>query len=225
MPSMTHALHCIKNQAWPGTHKEQHYFPSFSAVCQKKTYVVLRKWLHLLCLEKIRFYNTLCEVLSRQASKQTNVWGYQFCLSSRKEEEGEKKLHFNEPSSAVSGMGGCAHWITTLLLLHSIKTDSSLQRGSWFDRFLLKQIWRKRGCGRAGILVQAHLFIFLWITWTLMMSWLSASLILKGHFPYLEVVSITCWVQFPICHKTAWVILTIYLRKDYLTVLYSSSGN
>lgn len=50
----------------------------------------------------------------------------------------KKKLHFNKPSSAVSRVGGCAHWITTLLLLHSIKSDSSLEHGSWFDTFLLE---------------------------------------------------------------------------------------
>lgn len=134
----------------------------------------------------------------------------------------KKKLHLNKPSSAVSRVGGCAHWITTLLLLHSIKSDSSSERGSWFDTFLLKQIWRKWGCGWAGALVQSHLFILYGShgpKQVLMMSWLSASLILKGHFPYLEVVSITWWVQFPISHKTAWVILTIYLGKDDLTVL------
>lgn len=76
----------------------------------------------------------------------------------------KKKKHFNKPSSAGSGGGGCAHWITTLLLLHSIKSDSSLERGSWFDKFLLKQIRSKWDCGWAGVLVQSHLFIR--ITWT-----------------------------------------------------------
>lgn len=148
------------------------------------------------------------------------LWG--ISSAGARQKERKKKLHLNKPSSAVSRVGGCAHWITTLLLLHSIKSDSSSERGSWFDTFLLKQIWRKWGCGWAGALVQSHLFILYGShgpKQVLMMSWLSASLILKGHFPYLEVVSITWWVQFPISHKTAWVILTIYLGKDDLTVL------
>lgn len=45
---------------------------------------------------------------------------------------------FNKPSSAASQLGGSAHWITTPLLQHSITSDSSLERSSWFDKFLLK---------------------------------------------------------------------------------------
>lgn len=80
-------------------------------------------------------FNTLCEVVSKQASKQANVWVCKFCLSWRK---AKKILHFNKTSTAVWRVGGCAHWITTLLLLPSIKNDSHLERGTWFDTFLLK---------------------------------------------------------------------------------------
>lgn len=45
---------------------------------------------------------------------------------------------FNKPSSAASQLGGSAHWITTPLPQHSITSDSSLERSSWFDKFLLK---------------------------------------------------------------------------------------
>lgn len=45
---------------------------------------------------------------------------------------------FNKPSSAASQLEGSAHWITTPLLQHSITSDSSLERSSWFDKFLWK---------------------------------------------------------------------------------------
>lgn len=104
-----------------------------------RCFVAWRKllWRWLYCnLEKIWFYNTLCKIVSKQASKQKMFGRFQFCLSWR--EKGKKILHFNKTSSAVCRVGGCAHWITTLLLLHSIKSDSSSERGSWFDTFLLK---------------------------------------------------------------------------------------
>lgn len=60
----------------------------------------------------------------------SSAWG--------KQRKKKKKLQFNRPSSAMPRVGGCAHWITTLLLLYSIKSDLSLEHGSWFDTFLLK---------------------------------------------------------------------------------------